>query len=403
MNSAVDATRGKVLTYGGKLAATFYSASGGGTIATPEEGFGGASSQQPYLKAGSYPTGDVLAWTVRMPLSEVARRVGYGGSPRGVTVTRVGASGRALEVTVDGSSGPLRVGGPKFDAALGLKSTFFTINEPVFGSSGFDSASGSSGSGSGLGSSSDLSSALAALGLSNAVPGAGLEDQSRLLATADPDFDAGSATTLPPFNLVPSASSNGSTGSDGQGLPDFSSRGSAGSGSVADTTSAPTTTASAPKPTQPDNSAGSTIEAINLPARDSSSSASGDLVFLAVPTALLGFVGIGLRRRMKANKSGDPASFPTRTRRVKTHTNSAAATRQRPSRPARPSDSERNDPRDRPRRSAPTGSRQAPGLARRPATRPLPADASRPRRQMQSQAEAGTPNATANRSADETK
>jgi hypothetical protein len=373
MNNAVDATRGKVLTYGGKLAATFYSASGGGTIATPEEGFGGASSQQPYLKAGSYPTGDVLAWTVRMPLSEVARRVGYGGSPRGVTVTRVGASGRALEVTVDGSSGPLRVGGPKFDAALGLKSTFFTINEPVFGSSGFDSASGSSGSGSGLGSSSDLSSALAALGLSNAVPGAGLEDQSRLLATADPDFDAGSATTLPPFNLVPSASSNGSTGSDGQGLPDFSSRSSAGSGSVADTTSTPTTTASAPKPTQPDNSAGSTIEAINLPARDSSSSGSGDLVFLAVPTALLGFVGIGLRRRMKANKSGDPSPVPTRVQRAARH-GSGARTRSRPERPARPAGSvrpARSDPRGQPgRRSASAGTRQGPRPDPRAGSRP---------------------------------
>ncbi len=412
MNKAVDATRGKVLTYAGKLAATFYSASGGGTIATPEEGFGGGSSQQPYLKAGSYPTGDVLAWTVRMPLSEVARRVGYGGSPRGVTVTRVGASGRALEVTVDGSTGPLRVGGPKFDAALGLKSTFFTINEPVFGSSGSDAGSGFGGSGSGIGSSSDLSSALAALGLSNAVPGAGLEDQSRLLAAADPDFAAGSATTVAPFNPYPSVSS----GSETQSSPDFSSSGfgttvssagSAGAGLVADSTSAPTTTASAPKPTQPDNSAGSTIEAINLPARDPSSSGSGDLIFLAVPTALLGFVGIGLRRRMKANKLGDPSPVPTRTRRVRTHTNSAAPSRARPdrparpvgpSRPARPSDPARNIARDLPpRRSAPTGSRQRPG----PAPRPSPNDPSRPRPRMQPQLGASNPNATPNRPADE--
>ena len=316
MNAAVDATRGKVLTYGGKLAATFYSASGGGTIATPEEGFGGGSSQQPYLKAGSYPTGDVLAWTVRMPLGEVARRVGYGGSPSGVTVTRVGPSGRALEVTVDGSSGPLRVKGPKFDAALGLKSTFFTINEPVFGSSG----SGIGGSNSGLGSAgseSDLASALAALGLSNAAPGAGSDEQSRLVSAADPDFLAGAASTLPPTNLVPSAS-------DGQNLPDFGGSSGYGTsdvppvhnnllGSDPDT---PTTTASAPKPTQPDNSAGSTIEAINLPSGDDPApSGTGDVVFLAVPTALLGVVGFGLRRRMKSNRStasAAPARQPRR-------------------------------------------------------------------------------------------
>jgi SpoIID/LytB domain protein len=399
MNSAVDATRGKVLTYGGKLAATFYSASGGGTIATPEEGFGGASSQQPYLKAGSYPTGDVLAWTVRMPLGEVARRVGYGGSPRGVTVTRVGPSGRALEVTVDGSTGPLRVGGPKFDAALGLKSTFFTINEPVFGSTGSDAGSGglASGPGGSGGSSSDLSSALAALGLSNAVAGAGSEEQSRLLSAADPDFSAGSATTLPPFNLVPSAS----TGSSSQGSPDFgassfeSTAGSAGSGLVADTTSAPTTTASAPKPTQPDNSAGSTIEAINLPARDSASSGSGDLVFLAVPTALLGLVGIGLRRRIKANsanRSGEglvlssprsankrPRSTSVATRRPERTNDPDRATR--PERPvrrpaARP---DRGDRLERPDRSVQAGrvrtDRRPDGSPRRPAppgTRPRP-------------------------------
>ena len=373
MNSAVDATRGKVLTYGGKLAATFYSASGGGTIATPEEGFGGGSSQQPYLKAGSYPTGDVLAWTVRMPLSEVARRVGYGGSPRGVTVTRVGASGRALEVTVDGSSGPLRVGGPKFDAALGLKSTFFTINEPVFGSSGSDLGVGGGGFGSGsgsAGSSSDLTSALAALGLSNATPGAGLEEQSRLVAVADPDFAAGAATTLPPTALIPSeiASSN-----VGQSSPYFSSGGfdtaassagfSVSSGLVADTTSVPSTAASAPKPTQPDNSAGSTIEAINLPEQKPSSSSS-DVAFFAVPAALLGFVGVGLRRRMKANKSANPS--PPRNR--------AASPRPRPTsrpdgfdRPMRPS---RIDQPDRPvRRSPPSSSR--------PGSRPT--DASRTR------------------------
>ena len=313
MNAAVDATRGKVLTYGGKLAATFYSASGGGTIATPEEGFGGGSSQQPYLKAGSYPTGDVLAWTVRMPLGEVARRVGYGGSPRGVTITRVGPSGRALEVTIDGSSGPQRIGGPKFDAALGLKSTFFTINEPVFGSSGSGGIGGTdSGPGGSSGSASDLSSALAALGLSNAVSGVGSDELSRLLSVADPDFAAGSASTLPPTNLVPSAS-------DSQTMPDFgsASAGSAGSASEVsayDTTSVPSTFVSVPKPTQPDNSAGSTIEAINLPSLDDASpSGAGDVVFLAVPTALLGLVGFGLRRRMKSNRSA-AAALPRGTR-----------------------------------------------------------------------------------------
>ncbi len=126
MDAAVAATRGQVVTYKGALANTFYSASGGGTIADPSEGFGGNISV-PYLQAGVYPTGDLKAWTVTMSLGEVARRVGYRGSPSSLAITEVGPSGRAKEVTVYGSSGALRVPGPRFDAALGLRSTFFTF------------------------------------------------------------------------------------------------------------------------------------------------------------------------------------------------------------------------------------------------------------------------------------
>lgn len=128
MDSAVKATRGKVVMYKGALAATFYSASGGGTIASPEEAFGGVGKTIPYLRAGLYVTGDILPWTVTMRLGEIGRRVGYRGIPSAVTVTKVGPSGRAIEVTVDGSGGALKVGGPAFDAALDLKSTFFTLS-----------------------------------------------------------------------------------------------------------------------------------------------------------------------------------------------------------------------------------------------------------------------------------
>jgi SpoIID/LytB domain protein len=134
MNAAVAATRGKVVTYKGALANTFYSASGGGTIADPSEGFGGDVSV-PYLKAGAYPTGDLKAWTVTMSLGEVARRVGYRGSPSSVAITKVGPSGRAKEVTVYGTAGALKVAGPQFDAALGLRSTFFTFRGSSIGMS----------------------------------------------------------------------------------------------------------------------------------------------------------------------------------------------------------------------------------------------------------------------------
>lgn len=127
MDAAVLATRGKVLSYKGKLAATFYSASGGGTIASPTEAFGGSGNDLPYLKAGVYPTGDVKAWTVRMSLGEAGRRLGYAGELHSILVSAVGPSGRATEVTLDGSTGAVHLGGPRVDAALGLRSTFFTV------------------------------------------------------------------------------------------------------------------------------------------------------------------------------------------------------------------------------------------------------------------------------------
>ena len=129
MDAAVVATRGKVVTYAkGKLAVTFYSASGGGTIATPAEAFG-ESGDFPYLQSGTYPTGDLKAWVVTMPIDEVGRRVGFGGTASHVEVTRVGPSGRALEVTVSGDVAKLTISGPKFDAALGLRSTLFTLQQ----------------------------------------------------------------------------------------------------------------------------------------------------------------------------------------------------------------------------------------------------------------------------------
>ena len=129
MDRAVAATRGRVVTYDrGKLAITFYSASGGGTIASPEEAFGG-KSEISYLQPGTYPTGDLKSWVVTVALDELGRRVGYRGRPSGVAVTRVGPSGRATEVTVTGSGLPLTIPGPRFDAALGLRSTFFTLTQ----------------------------------------------------------------------------------------------------------------------------------------------------------------------------------------------------------------------------------------------------------------------------------
>ena len=91
---AVDATRGTVVTYGGGLAATFYSASGGGFAANVKEGFG-ADYDVPYLPAHPYPSADDQVWALDVALTDVASRLGYPGTLTGVRVDEVGPSGRA--------------------------------------------------------------------------------------------------------------------------------------------------------------------------------------------------------------------------------------------------------------------------------------------------------------------
>jgi SpoIID/LytB domain protein len=132
MDAAVEATSGQVLRYGGALADTVYSASGGGFSATPEEGFGGGEPGAPYLRAAPYPTLDPQPWTERSTLAEMAGKFGYSGAVKGAHVTRTGPSGRALEVVFEGDAGPMAVDGQRFQSVLKLRSTLFTlrIEEP---------------------------------------------------------------------------------------------------------------------------------------------------------------------------------------------------------------------------------------------------------------------------------
>jgi len=128
MNRAVDDTREQVLVFNRALISAVYSANGGGHSASRAEGFGvSEDGSAPYLRAAPYPTQDPGPWSVTVALTDVASRLGYAGAVTDVRVTRVGPSGRALEVTLDGSAGPKVVTGLAFDAGLGLRSTLFTL------------------------------------------------------------------------------------------------------------------------------------------------------------------------------------------------------------------------------------------------------------------------------------
>lgn len=124
--AAVDATAGTVVLYGGALAATFYSASGGGISATTAEGFG-TPGDLPYLPAKSYPTVHPDPYSLDIALTDVAARLGYGGTITDIRVDEAGPSGRAVRMTIVGDAGEMGVDPQDFRRNLGLRSTLFTV------------------------------------------------------------------------------------------------------------------------------------------------------------------------------------------------------------------------------------------------------------------------------------
>ena len=129
MNQAVRATRGQVVTFDGALIPAVYSANHAGLSGTVAEGFGPSASDVPYLVPVAYPNADPVAQTIRLELPDVAGRLGYNGDLATVKVTRVGPSGRALDVTLDGTSGPMVVDGVRLWQALALPSTLYTLRQ----------------------------------------------------------------------------------------------------------------------------------------------------------------------------------------------------------------------------------------------------------------------------------
>lgn len=127
MDAAVAATRGEVLQYNGALATAVYSANAGGTTATPQEGWGGGAGGEPYLRAAPYPTGDPMPWTVDVAPADIGARFGYPGTVAGARVSNAGPSGRALEVTLEGSAGEQKVDGLSFANKLSLRSNLFVF------------------------------------------------------------------------------------------------------------------------------------------------------------------------------------------------------------------------------------------------------------------------------------
>jgi stage II sporulation protein D len=127
-NAAVSATAGQVLTYGGKIADTFfYSTSGGRTLAA-EDAWG---TPIPYLVSVPDPYDSISPYHTWGPIALPAAKVGKALASPGRLLdvqTTPNASGRVASVTAIGANGESTVEATRVRAALGLRSTWFTVS-----------------------------------------------------------------------------------------------------------------------------------------------------------------------------------------------------------------------------------------------------------------------------------
>jgi stage II sporulation protein D len=134
---AVAETRGVVATWRGRPIHAFYTSTCGGHT---EEGTAVFEDGAPYLRGVACPTERALtdpaerggSWEVRLRPGDVARAVArYGNVGRVLDLvpTRVGVSGRVVELRVIGSEGELDLRGQRVRLGLRLRESLFVLHK----------------------------------------------------------------------------------------------------------------------------------------------------------------------------------------------------------------------------------------------------------------------------------
>jgi stage II sporulation protein D len=123
--AAIDATAGQVVTYAGKVATTYFSSSSGGQTAAASESF---SKGVPYLQsvADPYDSSPYKDWTDTVDGTRAAKALGLKGVVLDLAPV-TGPSGRVVTAALTLPTGQSIVTGSQLRAALGLRSTWFTI------------------------------------------------------------------------------------------------------------------------------------------------------------------------------------------------------------------------------------------------------------------------------------
>src|SRR3954451_10304324 len=127
-NAAVNATRGQVVTYGGRPVVTYFFSTSGGRTENVEESVLG-TTPRPWLRSVNDPYDDVSPWhrwTVRMTMGQASKKLRglVKGKFRGVVVVERGASPRIRSADVVGSKGRTRVTGATLRRKLELRDTW---------------------------------------------------------------------------------------------------------------------------------------------------------------------------------------------------------------------------------------------------------------------------------------
>lgn len=138
VRQAVDATRGEILTYGGKPIDAMFSTSGGGYTEHSENVWG---STVPYLRGVADASNEMpdYRWQVTTTAADMQRKLAAAGknvgtvknivlSPlkkRPISALDRGISGRVKTMTIIGDKGLIRISGNTFQKIYGLRSTLF--------------------------------------------------------------------------------------------------------------------------------------------------------------------------------------------------------------------------------------------------------------------------------------
>jgi stage II sporulation protein D len=131
-NAATDATRGEVVTYGGKIAKTFFSACSGGYTESVQNVFFGPAV--PYLTAVPDPYDyycPLHDWTLRFSGPEISAKLGgyLDGRLKKIVITKRGVSPRIVSAKLFGTGGVSTVSGEQLQVALGGYSTWMSFQK----------------------------------------------------------------------------------------------------------------------------------------------------------------------------------------------------------------------------------------------------------------------------------